>query len=334
MKKHLSKILAILLLIMCFVFFLMGRELLDLRDSYEVALEAIETLQIENKDLQDSLEQIERDKNELKLQIEELTLEKTELESKVKELSIQKTQTLAEQKKEEEKAIAESQTVIGHAAKPSLDTDGKKVVYLTFDDGPSANTEQILDILKQYNIKATFFVIGNAKNKELYKRIVREGHSIGNHTFSHNYKNIYSSVEAFMEDFEKLNAFLEEITGVQPSIVRFPGGSNNQVSHKYGGEEIMKEIVKTVANEGYQYFDWNVSSLDAEKVTQDKEVIVNAVLEGAKDKTNAIVLMHDSAPKTTTVEALPEIIEGLKKQGFTFKTLDKDSYAPHFLKID
>lgn len=327
MKKYLSTILAILLLAMGFVFFLMGKELVEVRDLYEMTVQVIETLQMENEELQNALTQSEKDKEDLKMQIESLTAEKTELENKIKELSIQKTNTLAEQKKEEPvKDNSVSSEPKGRS--------GAKTAYLTFDDGPSANTEQILDTLKTYGIKATFFVNGNASNKELYKRIIREGHVIGNHTYSHNYKSIYTTVEGFMEDFEKLNVFLEEVTGVRPTIARFPGGSNNQVSHKYGGEEIMKEIVRAVVDKGYQYFDWNVSSLDAEKVKQDKDIIVNAVLEGAKDETQAVILMHDSAPKTTTAEGLPEIIEGLIQQGFIFKTLDKDSYAPHFLKIN
>lgn len=327
MKKYLSTILAILLLAMGFVFFLMGKELVEVRDLYEVTVQVIETLQMENEELQNALTQSEKDKEDLKMQIESLTAEKTELENKIKELSIQKTNTLAEQKKEE--PVKDNSV----SSEPN-GRSGAKTAYLTFDDGPSANTEQILDTLKTYGIKATFFVNGNASNKELYKRIIREGHVIGNHTYSHNYKSIYTTVEGFMEDFEKLNVFLEEVTGVRPTIARFPGGSNNQVSHKYGGEEIMKEIVRAVVDKGYQYFDWNVSSLDTEKVKQDKNIIVNAVLEGAKDKTQAVILMHDSAPKTTTAEGLPEIIEGLIQQGFIFKTLDEDSYAPHFLKIN
>lgn len=277
------------------------------------------------------------------MKVEELVAEKTELENKIKELSIQKTTTVAESEKTEEY----KQKLPNKEKKPSKQSkqpatsqndneksNSEKIAYLTFDDGPSVNTVQILDILKQYNIIATFFVNGNASMKDLYKRIVNEGHSIGNHTYSHNYKSIYSSIDEYMADMNKLNDFLKEVTGVTPTIVRFPGGSNNTVSHKYGGEEIMKEIVRAVVDEGYQYFDWNVSSLDAEKVKQDKDIIVNAVLEGAKDKTQAVILMHDSAPKTTTAEGLPEIIEGLIQQGFIFKTLDEDSYAPHFLKIN
>lgn len=319
MKTRLFPILLILVVAMCFIFFFLGKDLVELKHANEVSMDAIETLQTENQQFQDTIAQLEKDKADLKTEIEKLTIEKTELENKVKELSIQKTRTVVEQK----------ETKVTKESAPSKN-DGAKVAYLTFDDGPSANTEQILDILKKHKIKATFFVNGNTSKKDLYKRIVDEGHSIGNHTYSHNYASIYSTVDDFLKDINKLNDFLEEVTGVRPNIIRFPGGSNNTVSHKYGGTEIMKEIVQKVVESGYQYFDWNVSSNDAEKLKQDKEVIVNSVLEGTKNKSKAVILMHDSAPKTTTAEALPEIIEGLIEQGFTFDSLDESSYAPHF----
>lgn len=343
MKNRLIYILVILIIAMCFIFFFMGKDILELKNSNELSIEAIHALQIENQQLQENINQLEKDKEDLKMKVEELIAEKTELENKIKELSIQKTTTVAESEQTEEY----KQELPNKEKKPSKQSkqpatnqndneksNNKKIVYLTFDDGPSANTIQILDILKENNIKATFFVNGNTSMKEVYKRIVDEGHSIGNHTYSHNYKSIYSSVEEFVSDMNKLNDFLEETVGIRPVIIRFPGGSNNTVSKKYGEDNIMKEIVRKVVNMGYQYFDWNVSSTDAEKVKQDKDVIVSAVLEGAKNKDKAIILMHDSAPKTTTVEALPEIIEGLVKQGFKFDSLNEDSYAPHFLKID
>lgn len=191
--------------------------------------------------------------------------------------------------------------------------------------------KKILKILREKNVKATFFVNGYPSKKDLYKQIVNDGHTLGNHTYSHNYAKVYSSVDEFFKDMNKLNDFLEEVTGVRPSIVRFPGGSNNTISHQYGGTKIMNKIVSKVVESGYQYFDWNVSSRDAEKRTQDKNVIIHSVLEGAKYKNKAVILLHDLDPKTTTVEVLPEIIDELTKQGFVFDALDENSYAPHFL---
>ncbi|WP_250858823.1 polysaccharide deacetylase family protein [Oceanirhabdus seepicola] len=209
-----------------------------------------------------------------------------------------------------------------------------KIAYLTFDDGPSSNTLAILDILDKYNIKATFFVNGHEGLEHLYKEIVNRGHVIANHTFSHDYSYVYSSVENFKEDVNKLNDFIESTTGTAPAkLLRFPGGSNNQVSWSYSGKGFMNELVKDMTNEGYNYFDWNVDSKDANAYRQKKDVIVKSVLNGAKYVQKANVLMHDLGPKTTTVEALPEVIEGLISQDFIFDPLTEDAYKPHFLKV-
>ena len=207
-----------------------------------------------------------------------------------------------------------------------------KIAYLTFDDGPSArNTPRILDLLKKYNIKATFFVKGNGK-KEIYKRIVDEGHVIGNQTYTHNYKYIYSSVSSFKKDVDKLSDYIEDVTGERPELFRFPGGSNNTVSRRYSGKSVMKTLCQVITSDmGYQYFDWNVSAEDATTYRASKDFIVRSALNGAKHKKRAIILMHDAAPKTTTVEALPEIIDGLIKMGFKFDVLTKDTKKIQFM---
>lgn len=208
-----------------------------------------------------------------------------------------------------------------------------KVVYLTFDDGPSENTVKILDILNEYNIKATFFVIGKegGYSAEIYRRMVSDGHAVGNHTYSHEYHDIYSSPKKFWEEYQKNDDAFFEITGRHLNIMRFPGGSNNTVSNRYC-KGIMKVLTKQAHERGLIYFDWNVSSLDAEKVIQDKNVIINAVLDGVRDRKSSIVLMHDNKTKKTTVEALPVIIEELKKQGYTFRALDESVESIQFLK--
>lgn len=212
--------------------------------------------------------------------------------------------------------------------------DAKKIAYLTFDDGPSSNTSNILDILKSHNIKATFFVKGNDSKLgiEMYKRIVNEGHSIGNHTYSHEYSYIYSSKENFIKDFNKLEKLIKDVTGVEPNILRFPGGSNNTVSHNYGGTKIMRELVNYMNNNNLYYFDWNVDSTDASVAVQSKEKIVNNVLRESDYSNKVIILMHDSPAKITSVKALPEIIQGLKNKGFKFDTLSKDKFTVRFLK--
>ncbi|MCY6372746.1 polysaccharide deacetylase family protein [Clostridium ganghwense] len=211
-----------------------------------------------------------------------------------------------------------------------------KIAYLTFDDGPSKNTLDILKVLKDYNVKATFFVNGHKSLTHLYKKIAKDGHAIANHTYSHDYPTIYKSVANFKNDVKKLDSFITEITGNEPNhILRYPGGSNNTISRKHGGKNIMKDILKAMDEEGYVYFDWNVDSTDASKYRQDKDKIVSSVLSQSKRARNgkAVILMHDLGPKITTVQALPEIITGLREQGFIFDVISKDTYKTQFTKI-
>ena len=207
-----------------------------------------------------------------------------------------------------------------------------KHAYLTFDDGPSANTVKILDFLAANNIKATFFVIGTQNNDDIYKRIVNEGHTLAIHSNTHDYSEIYVSQATFMKDIQTLSDKLFNITGVRPKVLRFPGGSNNTISKRYSQSDLMDKLVKHVGEEGYIYYDWNVDSMDASANRQDKNVIVSSVLEGAKNKTSAIILMHDAAAKTTTVEALPEIVEGLRKEGFVFDKITEETEPVQFKK--
>ena len=183
--------------------------------------------------------------------------------------------------------------------------EGRKV-YLTFDDGPSIYTDDILDILKQYDVKATFFVVGKTDEEsvEHYKRIVEEGHTLGIHSYSHKYDEIYKSVDAYGEDLRKLQELIYESTGVWSRYARFPGGSSNKVS-----SVDMHELVDYLDEQGIEYFDWNISSKDAAPGYISAQTIVNNVMKDIGKYDNAIVLMHDAADKKTTVEALPIIIE-------------------------
>ncbi len=196
--------------------------------------------------------------------------------------------------------------------------DGYRKVYLTFDDGPSANTSEILDILKEYNVKATFFVVRHdgLNYEELYQRIVDEGHSLGMHSSSHVYSEVYASVDSFREDTKELQDFLYMVTGVESNIYRFPGGSTNRVS-----QTDMKLLADELEKEGIIYFDWNVSSGDASSVPLTKEEIVENATSGLEDLDEAVILFHDLGSKTSTVEALPEIIEYIE-------SLDKTVILP------
>lgn len=203
-----------------------------------------------------------------------------------------------------------------------------KEVFLTFDDGPSPNTLKILKILNDNNVKATFFILGS--NAERTPDIVRAEYSSGmtllNHSYSHNY-SMYKSVEGCMADFDKSRSVLRDITGVEPlNFIRFPGGSDNRVSNS----NTMRTIRDTFAGKGMDYVDWNVSSEDATAAKVPADKIRNSTINQLSHKSFAVILMHDAAGKTTTVDALPAIIDYLKKQGFTFRTfkdLTSSEYA-------
>ena len=187
-------------------------------------------------------------------------------------------------------------------------------VYLTFDDGPSSNTDNILDILDTYGVKATFFVTGKegAKAEASYRRIVEEGHTLGMHSYTHDYSVIYASEEAFMEDMEKLQRYLYDVTGVQSTYIRFPGGSSNKVS-----DVDMRLLITDVHEAGMEYFDWNVSSQDASSKPLTKEEILDNCLNSIERFQNCIILMHDAGSKDSTVEALPELIEHIQAMEHT-----------------
>ena len=225
----------------------------------------------------------------------------------------------------------QDQTGQDDANKKKADDGEKLKVYLTFDDGPSTNTQQILDILKQYNVKATFFVIGKTDDlsKEMYKKIVEEGHTLGMHSYSHKYSVIYDSMSAFEQDFNQIHDYLKEVTGVDCKYYRFPGGSSNQVSNSD-----MREFIRYLNDRGITYYDWNVSSGDAtsQAYTAD-ELIQNVMGDVTKYKTS-VVLMHDSAVKPATVEALPALIEQLQGIGAEILPIDENTATVHHVSID
>lgn len=200
--------------------------------------------------------------------------------------------------------------------------DWPKKVYLTFDDGPSYLTDDILDVLKQYNVKATFFVIGteDPNLREMYQRIVDEGHTLGMHSYSHRYDQIYRSEETFAQDLNKLENLLYEETGVIPKIYRFPGGSSNTVS-----SISMEYFIDYLKAKDITYFDWNISSRDASAHLLSKEEIIRNSLYGIEENEETMILMHDIGDKTTTLEALPEIIEALQERGIPICAVNEDT---------
>lgn len=199
----------------------------------------------------------------------------------------------------------------------------EKIIYLTFDDGPSYSiTPQLLNILKEENVKATFFVINHSDDLNyLIKREYDEGHTVAIHSYTHNYGQIYASVEAYFEDLELMKNKIKNIIGIEPKIIRFPGGSSNTISKFNPG--IMTTLTQEVINRGYIYVDWNVSSGDAGDV-YTSDAVYNSVINNLNDKTN-VILMHDFESNYKTLNAIKNIIETAKSMGYQFKSLDENS---------
>lgn len=202
------------------------------------------------------------------------------------------------------------------------------VIYLTFDDGPSARTGEVLDTLKEKNVKATFFVIGSKgeANEQMLRRIVDEGHTLAMHSYSHNYTKIYASVEAYLDDMYQLFSQIKKTTGVTPTLFRFPGGSINSYNNA-----LYQELIAEMLRRGFVPFDWNISSMDAAtSKLLPPETLVNNVVTRAQKAPYGIVLMHDSAAKTTTAKAVGPMIDRLRDMGFTFEALTPDTKSMLF----
>lgn len=212
-----------------------------------------------------------------------------------------------------------TRTVIVEAIRqPDNVVPNGKVIYLTFDDGPCSYTVRLLDILAKYNVKATFFVTNQSRSYVyLIKDIVEQGHAIGIHTYTHNYSTIYASKEQFFEDFYAIRQLIYDKSGVWTTLHRFPGGSG-------GTKPIKKELIAALTSMGYQYFDWNVDSGDA-MGNKTTEAVVNAVINGVKNKDVACVLQHDL--KSYSVEAVEQIIQWGLANGYTFLPLEATSPA-------
>ena len=239
-------------------------------------------------------------------QVNELQAEIASMQIQLEEQKVNAadSQELTEEEASADVQTLENQNVWSESSGTTPADSGIHKVYLTFDDGPSANTDQILDILDEYGVKATFFVVGKEGYNDQYRRIVEEGHTLGMHSYSHVYRDIYESVEAYGQDLEKLHTYLYELTGVDSRIVRLPGGSSNTVS-----KDKIQDIIAYLGQQGMTYYDWNVSSGDAASGYVSAQQIADNVLNHVSEHHTSIVLMHDASGKNTTVEALPIILE-------------------------
>ena len=225
-------------------------------------------------------------------------------------------------------AVATRTVIVEPAQQPEVVQPNGKVIYLTFDDGPGVYTQQLLDVLAKYDVKATFFVVGtNVKARsELVKAIVDAGHGIGLHSMNHDFSKVYASEDAFVQDMYELQDLIQNCTGTTTTLLRFPGGSSNQRGVSKGD---MKQLAKTVTNLGFQYFDWNVDSNDAGGAKTADEVYRN-VIDGIGNKKTSCVLMHDI--KNYTVDAIERIIQWGLANGYTFQILTPSS--PGFRHVE
>lgn len=258
-------------------------------------------------------------------------------EEKAQEAAAQAKKEAEIQKKKEEAAAAKKakeeakQRVENNKLNPDVPvgTDvqsEEKVIYLTFDDGPSANTQAVLDVLDQYNAKATFFVTGlNPDYYDMIKVAYDKGHTIGMHTYSHDYSWVYSSTDAYFQDLEQIGNLVKEQIGFVPAFIRFPGGSSNTISANYT-KGIMTQLSQEVIAKGYQYYDWNGDCQDGSGTLSPDELYNHAINAAGN---NIMILCHDAIGKETTVQALPKIIEYYQAQGYVFKGIDRESFAPH-----
>lgn len=241
-----------------------------------------------------------------------------------------KQQAPVEQKLEFDDSIDEYHFSVVDNAENAYTEGTKRQVYLTFDDGPSDNTDKILDILAQYNVKATFFCIGKDDEESLarYKRIVDEGHTLAMHSYSHAYSKVYASEASFIEDFDKLHKLLKDATGVDAKIYRFPGGSSNQVS-----DTDVNIYIDYLVKNDVSYFDWNVSSGDASSRPYTADELVENVVGDVVKYKESVVLMHDAESKDRTVEALPIILDKLLEMDCMILPITEDTPAIHHNKV-
>ena len=199
------------------------------------------------------------------------------------------------------------------------------VIYLTFDDGPSSDiTPQILDILEQKKVKATFFLIHfSEKNAELVKREDESGHTVALHGYSHTYSEVYQSADACLDNFKKIQQQVYETIGKKPNVIRFPGGSSNTISKKYC-EGVMTEVTQRALDEGFRYFDWNVDSDDAGHA-KTRDDVYNNVTSKIKPGRENVVLMHDFSHNNKTLDALSDIIDFGLNNGYVFRRITDDT---------
>lgn len=212
------------------------------------------------------------------------------------------------------------------SSKSSLVSSENKVAYLTFDDGPSDLTPVVLDILDRYNAKATFFVIGtsNEEYQQYYSEIINRGHTLALHSYTHNYQKIYASTAAFLDDYQQLYDLIYNKTGYVCSLMRYPGGSKNAYN-----KNVRAELIAQMESRGFIFYDWNVSCGDGSS-NATKESVYQKVMDEVSSYKRPVILMHDGAGHQATIDALPDIMQSLSEQGYSFSALTVDNTPVQF----
>lgn len=209
-------------------------------------------------------------------------------------------------------------------AKGSSSTEGNKIIYLTFDDGPSNNvTNKMLDILKEQNVKATFFVVGCkiSGREDILKRMYQEGHSIGLHTYTHVYKQIYANEEAFMEEMNKTAIEIKNVVGIDSKIIRFPSGSKNHLT---------KSLLQKLHDKNYRIYDWNLCASDGIDYNTPRNKLYEESTKKCINPNKVFLLMHCDTNNKNTYEVLEKVIKYYKDLGYEFKTITPSTPEYYF----
>lgn len=322
--KYVAVILAMVLLVSTVVLGVRNKNKSKEIDELNSQLASGELLLSENQSEKElfeeeksSLEQSYKDKLNEQEENHESVLD--ELNSKIDDLNKQIALKNKDKDKDKEKETTTKKPQTQLVMPEPISSIGK-TVYLTFDDGPSQYTSEILDILDDYGVKATFFVV-NGKYNHIMKDIVDRGHQIGLHCYKHVYSEVYESDEAYFKDLEKISNVVKNQTGVDTKIIRFPGGGSNTISKKYS-KGIMTRLTQSVVEKGYSYFDWNCSNGDADGANTVVKQVINCS-QFPRNEKKIVVLMHDN--KEITMKSLPKIIEYYQACGMEFGVLTEST---------
>lgn len=262
------------------------------------------------------------------IQIDENNKDSTVEPEKDKEVEPEKeTETIKEKEPEKAETGAANADTVKKSEKELVEEalkEGRKVVYLTYDDGPSCNTGKLLDVLKKYGVKVTFFLIKTPEYEEYVKRLVEEGHTLAMHTETHDYEHVYRSLQTFKEEVDGIRTYLKNATGVKPFVFRFPGGSSNTTT-----KVPISTYIDYLDSQKIVYYDWNVSSGDGSSGELTVEEIYNNVIKGVEANDVSVVLMHDSEYKGTTLKATPLIIEKLQGMDALILPITADTVPIH-----